>query len=185
MGHKAHTDACKIQVIEFVRKLNNEGMSILAACAEVERESDGIPAETIRRWWQEIKKKTAAELVKDDQSPPTPLNPPENPDNQVPEVKHGGKREGAGAPLKYGQAPGPNSVEFTQAIHIAIFVISHLERITFDDPKRDEALQKVSERKCQNASRSFNLKRKITPQRGEKRAKFKRFALANRICLNR
>lgn len=144
MGHKAHTDACKIQVTEFVRKLNNEGMSILAACAEVERQSDGIPAETIRRWWKEIKAKTAAELVKDDQPSPTPLNPPSIQDNQVPEVKHGGKREGAGAPLKYEKVPDPPK-KFTNAIHIAIFVISHLERITFDDPKRDEALQKVAD----------------------------------------
>jgi hypothetical protein len=57
-------------------------MSVNAACKEVQRESDGIPAETIRRWWQEIKAKTAEELVKDDQLSTTACNPSETQDNQ-------------------------------------------------------------------------------------------------------
>lgn len=35
--------------------------------------------------------------------------------------------------------------QFTNAIHIAIFVISHLERIMADDPHRDAALKKVKQ----------------------------------------
>lgn len=56
-------------------------------------------------------------------------------------IRYGAKC--ATPPLKYGQAPGPNAVEFTQAMHIAIFAISHLERIMADDPEREAALNKV------------------------------------------
>lgn len=44
----AHTDACKIQVTEFVKKLTEKGLSINKACEAAEKESDDIPAETIR-----------------------------------------------------------------------------------------------------------------------------------------
>lgn len=135
----AHTDACKIQVTEFVRKLTDTGMSVNAACKEVQRESDGIPAETIRRWWQEIKARTAEELVRNDQPPPTPENQSEIPDNQVPEAKHGGKREGAGAPQKYEKPTPPWSC----AMQMAGLAIDQLERIPTDDPKRQDAFQKV------------------------------------------
>ena len=50
----AHTDACKIQVSEFVKKCTKSGLSLNKACKEAQRESDGIPAGTIKRWWYEI-----------------------------------------------------------------------------------------------------------------------------------
>jgi transposase-like protein len=82
----AHTDACKIQVTQFVKKLTEKGMSINQACQEAERESDGIPAETIRYWWKQIQKETTEKVGENSPTFPTPLNPceiPEKPDKQV------------------------------------------------------------------------------------------------------
>lgn len=44
----------------------------------------------------------------------------------------------------------PKPQTFTNAIHIAIFVISHLERIMADDPQRGAALKKVKQWVDQN-----------------------------------
>lgn len=52
-----------------------------------------IPADTLKKRAQRIADK---ELGTNVPTPPTTCNLSETPDNQVPEVKHGGKREGAG-----------------------------------------------------------------------------------------
>jgi hypothetical protein len=139
----AHTDACKIQVTEFVRKLADKGMSINKACEVAEKESDGIPSETIRRWWKEIKTQTAAELVKNDQPLPTPENSPQIQENQV--AEYGGTRDGAGRPPKYAppkpSSPPPKPISF--ALDFATMAISQLERIRDDDPKREDAFNEV------------------------------------------
>ncbi len=75
----AHTDACKYQVCQFVEKLTEEGMSVNQACKESEIESDGIPSETIRRWWKEIQKEAEVKLVKNDQPLESPELPPVTP----------------------------------------------------------------------------------------------------------
>jgi hypothetical protein len=55
----AHTDACKIQVLRFVEKLRKEErLGLNEACKRTEAESDGIPWETIKRWFREAKGKT-------------------------------------------------------------------------------------------------------------------------------
>lgn len=64
----AHTDACKFQVCQLVEKLVVKGESVNAACKVAQTESDGIPAETIRRWWKDIQNE-AQGLVKNDQRP--------------------------------------------------------------------------------------------------------------------
>lgn len=141
----AHTDACKIQATQFMKKLVDTGMSVVKASEVTEKESDGIPAETLRSWWYQINKEVAAKTVENSTPHPTHDNSSETPDNQVAEVKHGGKREGAGAPPKYEKVPEPKpKYEFTNAMQIATFVISHLERIMADDPNRSAALDKVS-----------------------------------------
>ena len=92
----AHTDACKIQVTEFVKKLNESGISINEACRQAEQESDGIPAETIRRWWKEIVRgyKPPSKLVNFDQPPATiekdletQKKPPHRPQKYPPPAK--------------------------------------------------------------------------------------------------
>lgn len=49
--------------------------------------------------------------------PETPCNPSENPDNQVVEPKHGGKRKGAGAPPKYKPKEKPALRMVSDAMH--------------------------------------------------------------------
>ena len=92
----AHTDACKIQVTEFVKKLNKSGISISEACRQAEQESDGIPAETIRRWWKEIVRgyKPPTKLVNSDQPAATiekdletQKKPPHRPQKYPPPAK--------------------------------------------------------------------------------------------------
>jgi len=53
----AHTDACKIQCTEFTKKCVDAGMSLNQACKQTELESDGIPANIIKRWWYEVTNK--------------------------------------------------------------------------------------------------------------------------------
>lgn len=67
----AHTDACKFQVCQFVEKCVQNGMTVNEASKHAQVESDGIPAETIRRWWKEIQNANSEELVKNDQPTPT------------------------------------------------------------------------------------------------------------------
>ena len=69
----AHTDACKYQVCQLLEKCVQHGMSVNEASKQVQTESDGIPAETIRRWWKQIKKESD-ELVKNDQLPEPQTN---------------------------------------------------------------------------------------------------------------
>jgi hypothetical protein len=96
----AHTDACKYQVCEFMKRLVDKGIPITKASVQTEKESDGIPAETVRRWWYEIQKETT-EVFKNEQSNPTPQEHKEIQEIQDLEPKHGGPREGAGRPQKY------------------------------------------------------------------------------------
>lgn len=71
----AHTDACKYQVCQLVERLVKAGQSVNEASKHVQVESDGIPAETIRRWWRQIQDE-ANGLVKNDQQPETPTTTP-------------------------------------------------------------------------------------------------------------
>jgi len=104
----AHTDACKYQVCQLVEKLINNGMSLRAASVETQKESDGIPAKTIQRWWSEIKKETNEECLKNETPQATPQDDNEIQENQdlksetVSHLEqHGGQRDGAGRkPLK-------------------------------------------------------------------------------------
>jgi len=81
----AHTDSCKIQVCQFVEKLTANGMGLNQACKETEKESDGIPEGTIKRWWYEIKKTTEEQFKNElPATPPTtPSNDTEITNNQV------------------------------------------------------------------------------------------------------
>lgn len=134
----AHTDACKIQATQFAKKLIDNGLSMNDAFRETERESDGIPASTIKRWWYEIQA-THTDRFNNEPAAPTQQISTEIPDNQVVEVKHGGAREGAGAPQKYQKPPEVWSC----AIQMAGLAIDQLGRIPADDPKRSEAFQRV------------------------------------------
>jgi len=102
----AHTDTCKMEVLNFVKKIKEaKGCSINAACQEAFHESDGIPAETIRRWWKEAQKETE-ELVKNDQLPTTDANPSENPEKQEnQQVVDKAKQSGPGRSKKHEPAP--------------------------------------------------------------------------------
>ena len=103
----AHTDACKYQVVQFVGKCKDNGMSINQACKEAERETDGIPAQTVRSWWYEAQKETER-VVENSTMGATPQSDSEIPANssfskesscpsgEPPTATHGGKREGAG-----------------------------------------------------------------------------------------
>jgi len=89
----AHTDSCKIQVLQLVKRHTDKKVSERKACEAVEIESDGIPAETIRRWCKESRVKTD----------PKPKSKPQ--EIQVPAApkltEAGGTRKGAGR--KYSQ----------------------------------------------------------------------------------
>jgi hypothetical protein len=119
----AHTDACKIQATQFVKKLVNNGLSVSDACKETERESDGIPAETIRRWWKEIELRMSDELVKNDQ-----------PDNDYAvEPKPPKKKR---KPSEKQECETPDTGCYAESIYFAKLAISQLERIREDDPDR-------------------------------------------------
>ena len=131
----ANREACELFIEQEIKDALAQGKkpySIgkeLSAWVEKLFETN-IPADTLR--------KRAERIGTNVHSQSTNENSLEITDNQVsnpePQPKHGGARKGAGAPQKY---------EFTNAIEIATFVISHLERIGRQDPKREEALQKV------------------------------------------
>jgi phage N-6-adenine-methyltransferase len=94
----AHTDACKIQATQFIKKLIEAGLSINEACKKTEVESEGIPAETLRRWWYQVQNETD-KLFKNEQHNTNNQNHSPIPGNQ--DFDHGGKRDGSGRPPKY------------------------------------------------------------------------------------
>jgi hypothetical protein len=79
----AHTDACKIQATQFMKKLVDRGMSVTKASQITEKESDGIPAETLRYWWYQINKEVSAEIVENSTMFTTPQNHSQISENQV------------------------------------------------------------------------------------------------------
>lgn len=99
----AHTDSCKIQVIQFTKKLVNNGVSIREACQITEKESDGIPAETVRRWWKETAE-AEKQWVKNDPSTETPTASSDSEEIKRQPAKdgtmRGGPRPGAGRKMK-------------------------------------------------------------------------------------
>jgi hypothetical protein len=118
----AWTDACKIEAVAQIDKRKEVQGGVAPAIKDLSKES-GIPCGTLKRWYYpdtDYKSTISGTHPKPLETDPKPT-----------------------PPLKYGQAPGPNSAEFTQANQIAIFVISHLERIMADDPQREAALNKV------------------------------------------
>jgi hypothetical protein len=135
----AHEEACQLYIEQQIEEGLAQGKNPHSIGKEVSVWVGKLFEAAIlpRTIAQRARRQAAKEKVTNVTSPPTLETSPEIPEIQVPE--HGGAREGAGRPQKYQKPPEP----FTQAIHIAIFVISHLERITFDDPKREEALEKV------------------------------------------
>ncbi|RJR40882.1 MAG: hypothetical protein C4576_19370 [Desulfobacteraceae bacterium] len=68
-----------------ISKQELTGKSYRAIGRETQRESDGIPAETIRYWWKQSQKET--EEIVGENSPPHSTPPPSNkiPENQVQE----------------------------------------------------------------------------------------------------
>jgi len=134
----AHTDTCKMEVLNFVKKIKEaKGCSINAACQEAFHESDGIPAETIRRWWKEAQKETE-ELVKNDQLPTTDANPSENPEKQEnQQVVDKAKQSGPGRSKKHEPAPAKEAprVYATFALQQAARVVEQLKIISQGDPK--------------------------------------------------
>jgi phage N-6-adenine-methyltransferase len=95
----AHTDACKIQASQFIKKLVDSGLSINEACRKTETESDGIPAETLRRWWYELGRQTKEELFKNEQARLTIEN-----NSQIKEKPF---ERSDGGRFAEGTAPGP------------------------------------------------------------------------------
>ena len=95
-----HTDACKIEVLQLVKKRTDKGLSVRAACEEVEIETDGIPAETIRSWYKEQQKVVTEEVGENSPTDVNPQSDNETPNNQDEKPTHGGKRKGAGRPIK-------------------------------------------------------------------------------------
>ena len=140
----AHTDACKIQVCKFMERLVDNGMSLRNASLATQKESDGIPAKTIQRWWADIKKETEAECLKNETPTTTTGN---NEEKQEKPSRDEGGRFQEGAPPGPGRKPKnqatPSYQEVTEALDFAIIAISQLERIRADDPKRFEAFDKV------------------------------------------
>jgi hypothetical protein len=125
----ANSEACQVYIEQEIKEGLAQGKTPysigkdLSAWVEKLFETS-IPADTLR--------KRAERIGTNVHTPTTPLN------NLETEKNLGGR------PLKYAKVPEPPP-KFTNAMHIATFVIIHLERIAFDDPKREEALQKVND----------------------------------------
>src|SRR5665648_201024 len=102
----AHQEACQLFIEQEIKDGLAQGKTPysigkdLSSWVEKLFETS-IPARTIEQKARRVE--TATNVA----SPPTPTNSPEIQDNQVAEVKHGGKREGAGPPLKYEKVPEP------------------------------------------------------------------------------
>ena len=119
----AHTDACKIQVCQLLEQKLQRGLTIQKAAREIQVESDGIPAETIRRWWREIRKEVEDEspqvpentVVKNDHSGNADSYTNKTVDETVPEV-HVKEHKQATEPVS------PTSIpERPPAIHVPVF----------------------------------------------------------------
>ena len=143
----AHTDACKIQVTQFVEKLTEKGMSVREACESAEKESDGIPAATIRRWWHEIKKEVQDRFKNE----PVPITSSLNKQIAEKQKKQQVNEVAINTPGPR-RSPKYSAKESTleerllsgsQAIYLANLAISQLSRIELEDPKRDEAFKRV------------------------------------------
>lgn len=131
----AHKEACQVYIEQQIKEGLETGKTPYSIGKElsswVEKLFEtSIPARTLEQKARRIENATNVA------SPPTPCNPSEIPDNQV---THGGKREGAGAPQKYEKPPEPWSC----AMQMAGLAIGQLGRIPNDDPKRQEAFEKV------------------------------------------
>lgn len=132
-------EICDAGLCARVDELVGQGMSERKASKVLEDDQQEQLGEVLYPWnalrvrYQRIKGGTVRA------TPPTTCNLPETPDNQGAEPKHGGKREGAGPPLKYEKAAPPWSC----AMQMAGLAIDQLERIPTDDPKRQDAFQKV------------------------------------------
>lgn len=157
----AHKDACKFQVCQLVEKLVVKGESVNAACKVAQTESDGIPAETIRRWWKEIKNE-AQGLVKNDQRPK--LSQAEiyemvlavhkkmkvpYPDAIKEVASQTGKRPATIRKAFGKEMDDRRRQEYagtgSQAFVVADYAICQLERITKNDPACHAAFTKVRE----------------------------------------
>jgi transposase-like protein len=168
----AHTDACKYQVCQLVERLVKNGQSVNEASKHVQVESDGIPAETIRRWWRQIQEE-AKGLVKNDQQPETPATTPQSvatsgyktkPQEVAKRVetlveKGASVREAAKTVAEEtGKTPSsvrqayarekdkvPVEDAASEAWQFAEIAISQLKRIRKNDPGRPAAFQKVKD----------------------------------------
>ncbi|MBU4233282.1 MAG: hypothetical protein KJ822_06660 [Proteobacteria bacterium] len=139
----AHQEACQLFIEQEIEKGLAEGKKPYRIGKDLSAWvgklfETSIPPETIRSRARFIKKR-GGEITT---PPPTPTNSPEIQDNQVAEVKHGGKREGAGPPLKYEKVPEPPK-PYSCAKQMADLAIDHLGRIPEDDPKQKDGFQKV------------------------------------------
>ena len=151
----AHTDACKIQVCQLVKRCTDNGMSILASCKAAQKESDGIPARTIQRWWYEILKEseveTAEEGVFKNEQFPTPSPSTEIPENQEPtprkhvatgEKPSGGPREGAGRPPKaVVNKESIVSEEFTASFNAMLRAVTNAKRTGWRETSKEAVIK--------------------------------------------
>jgi hypothetical protein len=123
-----------------------------AACSqrEAERqlaEETGKPIGTVRRAiWEEEQKTKVAQTEPPHESTQNILQISEKQEKQVVVNKHNpAHASGPGRAPKYAKptANAPAIISGSQAIYLAEIAISQLSRIELEDPKRDEAFQKV------------------------------------------
>lgn len=135
----AHSEACQLFIEEQIKEGLEAGKTPysigkeLTAMIEKYFEAS-IPPETLKSRAARMQKKIGSNEPKTE----TPSNPCKIPDNQ--DCEHGGAREGAGRKAKYEKPPEPWSC----ALQMAGLAIGQLARIPQDDPKRQEAFQKVT-----------------------------------------
>lgn len=142
----AHSEACQLFIEEQIREGLAEGKTPYSIGKEltamIERLFEAsIPTKTLEsRAFREKQKITSNEVKQI--TPENVLTISEKQNNQV--VTERKQEPGPGRPLKYQPENfETKSLTFTDAMTIASFVISHLERIRNDDPKRKEAFTKI------------------------------------------
>jgi hypothetical protein len=137
----AHHEACQLYIQQQIQEGLSEGKSPysigkeLAAWVEKLFETS-IPPNTLTRRAERAREKITTNVV----NPTTTDNDSEIQEklaNQ--EVKLKSPLAGPGRPLKHEKPVEPYSC----AMQMARIAISHLSRITKDDPKREEAFQEV------------------------------------------
>lgn len=136
----AHSEACQLFIEEQIKEGLEAGKTPYSIGKEltamIERHFEAsIPQDTLKKRAQRMQQKIGTNVSMSE----THQNHSDIQKNQV--YEHGGKREGAGRPIKYVPEPKPWSC----ALQMAGLAIGQLSRIPADDPKRQEAFKKVSD----------------------------------------